>query len=154
MALTAVTTFNVLGGTQSIVFDNPSQIDSISFAGNAITWGVTAGYTLSKQDYALFQQYINVFNNLLFANFSSISSSLKLSWPFTGTDLKISQTLAPNAVVYTQKAATLNFLVITYVPGTTTATITPRATPTTITLQEWFSSVDVLTQFATQVAAN
>lgn len=37
MALTAVTVFDIIGATQTITFNNPSQVDQITFSSNSIT---------------------------------------------------------------------------------------------------------------------
>jgi hypothetical protein len=154
MALTAVTTLDVIGQTQTITFNNPTQVDQITFASGAITWQSTAGYSLVKSDYALFQKYIQVFNSLLFPNFPTVCSSVFSPWPIPGTEFLINSTTPPNRIIYTQNSSGTQVLNASYLPVATVVTIAARAAPVTITLQEWFSSVDVLNQFAAQVAAN
>jgi hypothetical protein len=152
MALTAVTVFDIIGATQTITFNNPSQVDQITFSSNSITFQTSSTYSLQKSDFLLYFQYLDVFNNLLFSNFPTIAKSVNIAWP--DSTYSITESGTPNRIIYDQTSIGTDFLNINYLPIATEATFATRSSPVTITLQEFFMTVYMLRQFTIQVGLN
>lgn len=118
MALTSTTVFDIIGGTQTITFNNPSQVDQITFSSNSITFQAEGAYSLIKTDLLLYLQFISVFNILLFTNFPSVSNSNNLLWPLSSFDITTNNT-GLKKIIYNQTTKpAVTVLTITY---TTTA---------------------------------
>lgn len=153
MALTSTTTFDILGNTQILTFFNPSQVDQITYANNQITFAASTGYTLSKTDLLLYFQYLIVFNNLLNFNFPNISQSINSPWPLCQFD--ISETnVGVKKIIYTQNTNSTNVITINYLPIASSGAFLTRASPVTITLQEYISMIDYMTLYKIQVNLN
>jgi hypothetical protein len=152
MALTAVTVFDIAGGTQTITFNNPSQVDQITFSSNSITFQASTTFSLVKSDYLLYFKFLDVFNNLLFTNFPSITSSVNSPWPKCSFSIVEAQVIL--RLIYDQTSLGIDFFNINYLPLATEATFATRASPVTITLQEFFQTVYMLRQFTQQVSLN
>lgn len=153
MALTSTTTFDIVGATQTLTFNNPSQIDQISFSNNQITFASVIAYNLSKSDTILWFKYLNTFNNLLLINFPSISSSIGQIWPlslFSITETNVGVV----KIIFEQQNLGIDVLKINYLPIATSAAFSARASPITISLQEYFMTVLMMNQYITQVALN
>lgn len=155
MALTNITTFDVVGGTQTMAFYDPSLVDQITYSAGSITLAAISSFNLSKSDMLLYYQYVNSFNNLLFVNFPSISAHVNTSWPFDTTFEIYTTTVGVNHIYYIQNTvSSTNVYTINYVPTATAASFAARSSPVTITLQEWFMTVYLLAQYSTQVSVN
>lgn len=154
MALTSTTTFDIVGGTQSIIFSNPSAVDQISFSSNQVTFAISSTYSLSKSDFALYYKYLSVFNLLLARNFPSIGLSVNTSWPSPGTSFSITQTNPPPRIVYNQASLGTTVINISYLPVASAATFATRSSPVTISTQEYLSFINVISEFSNQVALN
>lgn len=154
MALTSTTLFDVVGATQSITFDNPSQIDQIIYSSGAITLPICSSYSLSKADFALLYQYTSAFYNLLFVNFNTVSIAIPKAWPTPGTEFILNTLATPERIIYTYNSVGSLALKMVYLPLSGTVTISARPAPITIKLQEFFANYSALGQFSTQVAAS
>lgn len=153
MALTATTTFDISGGTQTITFNNPSQVDQITYSGGNITFGSISSFNLAKSDLLLYINFLSVFNNLLFKNFPSVNSNVNGAFPLCQFD--ISETFAGvTHLTYSQTSAGASALSINYVPVALAASVAARGSPVTVSLQEFFMTVYMLTQYAVQVNLN
>lgn len=155
MALTSSTTFDIADQTQSITFyESSTQVDQISYSASQITYSAISLYSLSKADFAMYILYLRLFYNLLNLNFPSIVSYLYTAWPNPGTSFSISQTTPPLRIVYNQVSVGTTVQNISYLPVASVATFTARASPVTISCQEWATGFDLMSQFSTQVATN
>jgi hypothetical protein len=151
MALTSITTLDIIGGNQTIVFNNPSQIDQIQYSSSGITFSATSGYNLSKSDLFLFGQYLTVFYNLLQINFPSSINNLT-SLP--NTNFSISQTFAGvTHINFSETSLGNNVFGINYVPQAASGAIASRS-QITITPQEFFLFQIMLVQYINQVRLN
>lgn len=153
MAVTSTTTFDVIGNTSTITFFDPLQIEQITYSGGQITFQTTPGYTLSKSDYLLLFQYLNAYYNQLFINFPSIAASVNTGWPLSVFDITFSN-VGVKKLSYTQSSTGTQVIQINYLPFTTSAGIVARASPVTITMQEFFQCVYMLVQYTNQVSLN
>lgn len=153
MALTSQTTFDVVGQSQTIVFNNPGSIDQIQFSSGAITFGAISSYNLSKSDMFLYNKYLQAFNTLLLFNFPSISANIGQIWPLC--NFQINETFAGvTHLTYNQTSSGTTVCNINYVPQVVSAAFTARVSPVTITVQEYFMFVLMLAQFSQQVNLN
>lgn len=153
MALTSTTTFDVINVTSTITFNNPSQVDQITFSGNQITFQTCSSYTLVKSDFLLYFKYLNSFNNQLFINFPSISQSINSAFPLSVFDITI-YSAGVTHIIYNQTSLGTTVTNINYVPIAGAAAIVARSSPVTITLQEFFMFVYILNQYSTQILVN
>lgn len=150
MALTAITTLNIPGLTQTIAFNNPGLVDEIDFGNNQVTLKASSSYTLSKSDLLLYYNYLNVYNNALLFNFPSIVASYLVPIPVSKFNLKPQST----TLLFEYLSGTSNAITINYDLGTKIATFTARPSDVIITLQEFFMMVILFTQFQKQVSLN
>lgn len=153
MALTSTTSFDIVGQTQTLTFNNPGQIDQVSFANNQITFQAETQYSLAKSDMILWFKYLNAFNNLLLINFPSISSSIGQIFPLCVFSI-VENNIGVKKITYDQQISGTEVLNIVYVPLAAAASVATRASPVTISLQEWFMTVLMMNQFTQQVALN
>jgi hypothetical protein len=153
MALIQQTTVDIVGETQTIVFNNPSQVDQIQYINNQITFGISTTYNLSKSDLLLYGQFINTFNNSLILNFPSVNKSIGIAWPLCNFDFTESN-VGTKKLIYNQSSSGTTVIIITYVPIANAASFATRASPVTITLQEYFMFVLMLGQYIQQVNLN
>lgn len=153
MALTSTTIFDIIGMTQTLTFNNPSQVDQIVFANNDITFETSSTYNLLKSDLILYFKYLNSFNNLLLINFPSINSSIGGIWPLSSFDITESSAGVTH-IIYTQTSQGSTVLEINYVPIAGSASFITRSAPVTISLQEFFMTVLMMNQFINQVGLN
>jgi hypothetical protein len=153
MALTSSTTFDIVGQTQAITFNNPSQVDQITFSSNQITFSASTTFNLAKSDLILYFKYLNAFNNLLLINFPSISSSVGQIFPLCS--FQLSETFAGvEHITYDQTTAGNMVLHINYVPVAVSGAFSTRSAPVTITIQEFFLLVLLMNGFTNQVSLN
>lgn len=150
MALTALTTLNIPGLTQTIVFNNPSAVDEIDFGSNQIVMKAISSFNLSKSDFLLYFQYLDIYNNALLFNFPSINASINIAIPVSEYDFKVGST----RITYMQTKAASTALDLTYLFSNSTMTFGARASDVTITLQEWFTMVYMLRVVSKQVSLN
>lgn len=150
MGLTATILTDIAGSTQTLTFSNPAMVDQIVFSNNHITLKAIASFNLSKVDMAIYLQYITQFNNLLFLNFPSFSSSLNLTWPISHFGINTSMSGVEH-IIYTQSSQGTQVVQINYVPTALAGSFAARPSPVTITLQEWFMKIYMLTQYFNQI---
>jgi hypothetical protein len=152
MALTSTTTFDLVGQTQTIVFNNPSHIDEIDFGSNQITWDSQSGFNLARSDLILYLQFLNVYANLLVTNFPSVQNSRGVAFPLCLFTL--SETFAGvTHINFIQSSQGNAVNTINYLPSITSASFASRSS-VTISLQEFFFSVQMLNQYAIQIGLN
>jgi len=150
----ATTTLNIPGNTQIIVFNNPGVIDEIDFVSNAITLKAHIQYTLSKVDFLLYFNYLDIYNTALFLNFPSINASINIALPQCEFDM-VNTAMGPPKLTYTQKTGGVTVAEsFSYDLGTHIMTVAARSSDVTITLQEFFQTVYILRQFTKQVSLN
>jgi len=153
MALTSTTTFDIVGATQTITFNNPTQVDQITYSGNQIIFQTSSAYNLAKSDYLLYFKYLNAFNNLLLLNFPVISQAFSIAWPLCQFDITESN-VGVQKIIYSQSSVGTAVININYVPIANSSAFTARASPVTISLQEFFMMVYMLSQYTNQVGLN
>ena len=153
MALTQQTTVDIVGQTQTIVFNNPTAVDQIQYASNQITFGIIAEYNLAKSDLLLYGQFINTFNNSLILNFPQVNGSIGGKWPLTEFSIQ-EYTSGVTHLIYNQTSGANTVANINYLPSILQAGFTARASTVTITLQEYFMFVLMMGQFIQQVNLN
>lgn len=101
----------------------------------------------------LYNKYLQAFNTLLLFNFPSISSNIGQIWPLS--NFQISETYAGvTHLTYNQTSTGTTVCNINYVPQALSAAFTARASPVTITVQEYFMFVLMMAQYSTQVSLN
>jgi len=153
MALTSTTTFDITGATQTLTYFNPAQVDQIIFSSNQITFASISSFNLAKSDLLLYCQFLNIFNNLLFANFPSVSASVNSPWPVCQFDFSETN-VGVKKLIYTQISQGTAVQTINYLPIATAAAFTARGAPVVISLQEFFMYVLMNNQYAIQVGLN
>lgn len=153
MALTNTIVFDVVGQTQTMTLFDPAQVDQISFANNQIIFQATPTYNLVKSDLLLYFQFVKLFLTSLNLNFPSINGSTLGIWPLCQFDIT-SSTLGVTKLVYNQNSNGSNVININYVPIAASAAIVARASPVTISLQEFFMTVMMYNQYSNQVLLN
>lgn len=151
MALTAQTTLDIPEQTQTIVFyEGASVVDQITYSGGNITFSAILGFNLSKSDLLLYFKYLQIYLAALYTNFIQSTSGL---WPLCL--FEISETnIGVLKIIYTQNSQGVNVYTITYVPIAVAASFTSRANPITISLQEFYMTLNMLTQYINQVLLN
>jgi hypothetical protein len=154
MALTSTTTFDIVGQTQQIIFYNSgSPVDQINYANNQITFAAESSYNLIKSDLLLYIQYMLVFNNLIISNFPIVLQSINFPWPLSQFDITESNSGVTH-LDYTQNSQGNLVLGINYVPVAGSAGFTARSNPITISMQEFFATINFLVLFKVQVNLN
>ena len=149
MPVNSILIQNVPVGTQSIVFYNPSQFDSLNYTSLTMTYSVEAAIVLSKADFALWFANKLAFYNSLVANFPASIPSYNLPLPICkfeilslATSIQFLQTSSASAIT--------NVYNITYSKTADTATFTARSHPITISMQEFFTAFQFLSAFVQQ----
>ena len=153
MALTSTTTFDIVGHTQTLTFNNPGEVDKISYANGQITFASESSFNLAKSDVFLYNKYLQAFTNLLLINFPSISSSIGQIWPICIFDITISYAGVMH-IIYNQQTAGTTVMNINYVSIANSAGFAARGAPVTISIQELFMFVFMMNQYAQQVNLN
>lgn len=153
MTLTSNTTFDSIGNTSSLLFyQSASLVDQITYGSNEITYATISSYNLSQSDMVLYFQYINSWLSFLYQNFTVITQSQKLAWPFCLFEINFYSS-GVSHLVYTQTSQGNNFLTINYVPIAGSGSISAR-TSTTITIQEFIMGLNMKTNYFNQVSLN
>lgn len=153
MALTSTTTFDLIGQTQMIQFNNSGVVDQISYGNGQVTFAEISGFNLSKSDLILYNQYLQVFNTLLLVNFPLVAQNIGQVWPLC--NFQISETTSGvTHIVYNQTSQGNTVENINYVPIAASEGFTARGAPITIMIQEYFMFVLMMGQFAQQVNLN
>lgn len=153
MALTQQTTVDIVGQTQTIVFNNPSAVDQIQYSSNQIIFAASTTYNLVKSDLLLYGQFINTFNNSLILNFPQVNSSIGGVWPLSNFDFTESN-VGTKRLIYNQSSNGTTVININYLPIATSGVFATRGSPVTVTLQEYFMFVLMLSQYIQQVNLN
>jgi hypothetical protein len=153
MALQQVIAFDSLPQTNSITFNNPSQVDQVVYSGGNITFQTCSSYNLSKSDLILYCQYLNAFNNNLFLNFPSLASYVNTAFPTSS--FQLSTTFAGvKHINYVQTSGSNTVLSINYVPIAMSGSVAARSSPVNITYQEFFMMLYMISQYSNQVSVN
>ena len=121
------------------------------YSNNQITFENIAGYTLSKSDFALWFQYLLAYSLLLTKNFPITNISIGLTFPLCEFQTTITNQ-GTKSLGYLQQTSGTDVLKITYLPIATSAAFEVRASPMTISMQEFFMTMLILPQYANQVA--
>ena len=152
MGLTATTTFDLVDQTQTITFNNPTMIDQITFSNNQFTFETTSGFNLSKSDSLLYNQYLQVFFNLLNTNFPALVNLYKNALPLCQFDITESN-VGIFKIIYTQNSQSNNVYTINYLPLEFQAGFAAR-TSITISPQEFYTLCLFLSVFSNQIYQN
>lgn len=147
MAITALTTLNLLGITQTIVFSNTSTVDEIDFGNNHITMKAIASFSLSQVDFLAYFQYIDIFQIALLKNFNNLSLNFNIAIPQSEYDFKIGST----RTTYDQHSGTNDVLNLTYIFVNKTVTFASTPSDIIISLQEFFLMISHLRTYAQQI---
>lgn len=150
MALTTQMTSNVQGASCSISFSNPNVIDEISFGTNQVTFKKNAGYSLTKEDFVLFINNLNVFFSAVQVQYPSINSFQAYPLPQCENNFKVGST----RITYSQISGVNKFLELTYLLSNNTMSSAARAIDMTITVQEFFLLMNNLGRITQQISAN
>lgn len=153
MALTVQTSVDIGNHNQNIYFYNPSLIDGIYYSSGQITFAAASTYNLTKSDLLLFGQFISTFNSLLILNFPSVNSSIGTIFPLCSFDFTQTN-VGVKKIIYHQSSNGTPVIGINYVPIAGAAAIATRASPVTITLQEYFMFSFMMNQYVQQVSLN
>lgn len=155
MALTQVTTVDIIGGTISIQFYQGATLeDQITFStsGNTFTFLATSGFTLNKIDCILYFQYLNSFYNQLLINFPNTLANVLTSWPISLFEISVTN-LGVLKFNYMQTSLGNTVYTVNYLPLIMSAGFSSRS-GITITLQEFLQTIDMITQYSKQVQLN
>lgn len=153
MALVQVLGTDSLGVTSYIDFNNPGQVDQVSFGGNAITFAACSQFNLSKSDTVLYIKYLEAFSANLLINFPAIAGFINTSWPICNFQTSITSAGVTH-INYIQSSGASTVLDINYVPIAASSGFSARVSPVVITLQEFFMMCYILSQYAVQVELN
>lgn len=152
MAVSSIITQNVPSSTQQIIFDNPTEFENISYSSSGITYASESSTVLSQDDFIVFYQNKLQFYNTLLLNFPSISNSFTSRLPVS--KFEILSLTGPNILEYLQTSTSspiTNVYNLTFDRGALTMTFAARTNPITITLQEFLTGFQWITQFYNQV---
>lgn len=147
MPLTAITTLDIPGTNQIITFNNPSEVDKITFASNVLTFASHASFDLSKSDFLLYFSYLNIYNTALLLNFPPINSSLGISLPLCEFNFKV----GPTRITYLQKTNATEVISLTYFIGTQIMNFAARPSNVPITIQEFFMTIYMLDRYSKEI---
>lgn len=154
MVLTSTTTLDVVNQIQEITFyESDTPVDQITYQSNVLTFSSIATFNLVKSDYLLYFQYLNTFFNLLTVNFPAFQSQANLDWPLCEFDIT-STDVGVFKIIYTQNSLSNNVYTIDYVSVASACSFTARGSPINISVQEFFMTMNMLTQFTNQVKLN
>ncbi len=153
MALTNTIVFDVINGTQTITFYNPTQVDQITYNNNQITFQSASTYNLVKSDLLLYFKFINLFLVSLEVNFPAFNQSTLNKWPLCQFDITESSSGVTH-LIYNQNSGGSNVININYVPIAGSAGFAGRSSPITISAQEFFMTTIMYTQYSNQVVLN
>lgn len=154
MALTQTTTVDIVNKTQTIVFTSSSTpVEQIQYSSGSMVFGTISSFNLVKSDLILYNQFLQAFNVQLLLNFPTINSSIGGIFPLC--NFQISETsVGVTHITYNQTSQGNTVENINYVPVAGSAGFTARASPITITLQEYFLFVLMMGQYIQQVNLN
>jgi hypothetical protein len=151
MALTAVTTVDIVGGTQQITFSQgATQIDQITYSSSGITFGKISAFSLSQSDAILYFNYLNLFSIALSRNFVNTNFAVNLAWPESKFDVASTSAFTP-VLTYTQTSLGNSVYATTYLGSTATASFSARSSVTT-TLQEFLMTILMMNQYTNQIS--
>lgn len=153
MALSSVITQNIPAGTQQIIFNNPTEVDNITYSGSGLTYAVESSFTLSQSDMVLYFQNKLAFYNALLLNFPAINAGFNLEVPVCL--MEVQSMSGPNYLVFTQTSTAspvTHVYTITFDRGSLIATFAARASAITITPQEYLMAFQILRLFFNQVS--
>jgi hypothetical protein len=154
MAITQTVSLDIVGQTSTISFYvSASLVDQISFGSNQITFTAISTFNLSKSDLLLYIQYKIAWLNSLFLNFPEINQFVGQAFPVS--NFQISNTFAGvTHITYNETSSGVTAVNINYVPTASSGAFTARASPVTITMQEFFMNIYMLQQYQVQVQDN
>jgi len=138
--------------TQTISFQNPNILDSITYSSGVIQYPVTNTFTLSQSDFALFILYKTQFYQSLISNFPVVGLSFQAE--VLAAQIRLLSTLGPNLFTFNQTTTGSYNLVynMTFDRNAKTVGFQARTNQISITLQEYLMAFPVLMQYANQVA--
>jgi len=154
MALTSTTLVDVVNSTQTITFyESAVQVDQIVYANNQITFEAASVYNISQSDLSLYYGYLKAYFNNLLVNFPVISASGASIWPLCQFEINETHT-GILSLTYNQTSNGILVLNIAFLPSLASASFTGRASPVTITMQEFFMTMNMLFQYINQTNLN
>ena len=154
MALTATTTTDLVGQSQTLSFyESGTLVDQITFSSNSVTFQTISSYNLVKSDVILYNQFIQSFSRLLVMNFPVVAQSTYAAFPLCSFTLSLTSAGVTH-ITFTQAWEGTTVQSFNYVPVAQSAGITARASPVTISLQEWFMAVIMFSAYTNQVSLN
>jgi hypothetical protein len=153
MALTQILTLDIIDNLASITFNNPAQIDQVSFASNQITFSICSIFNLVKSDLILYIKYLTQFNASLIINFPSVGTSINQSFPIS--NFQVNRTsLGVTHINYIEGTGSSTVYSINYVPIAGAASFVARISPVTISLQEFYMCIYMMQQYLQQILVN
>ena len=152
MTLTSQTTIDLIGQTSTLSFyQGASLIDQVTYSSNSITYQAISTYNLSKSDMLLHYAFLNTWLSSLYSNFPIVSQSINLIFPLCQFDITISSSGVTH-LYYTQTSQGNPLLLINYVPIATSGSWSTRASPVTISNQEFIQGVSLQKSYFNQVS--
>jgi hypothetical protein len=150
MALKSQTLLDIPNATQSIIFQNPGTVDEIDFSNNQITLKAISQYTLSKEDFLIYFNYLDIFNTALLLNFPVLNAYFNTPLPLCEFGFKV----GPIMITSDQYSGPTNAISLTYMLSTEVMTFAVRPLDVIVTMQEFFTTVYILRRFTKEISLN
>jgi hypothetical protein len=154
MPLTTSTTLDAATGTQTIFFyEGANLVDEVIYASNSVTFSAISSFNLDKADLIFYIQALKIFANVLLLNFTVLSSSINASWPVC--EMQISNMLeGVTHLDYQQTSGANTVISIDYIPSASSSSVAARASPVSVTPQEFFGFIYMMAQYSNQISLN
>lgn len=154
MAITSQTSLDLVGQTSTLsYYQGASLIDQITFGSNAITYQAISSFNLVQTDMLLYYKFLNTYLALLYTNFPIVPASANLILP--NSQFEFNQfSLGLTHIQFIQASLGNTFISINYLPSITSGSYNSRASPVTITLQEFIQGFNSSTMFYNQILLN
>lgn len=155
MALTQTTSLDIVGQTSTISFyDSATLVDQFTYANNQVTFQAISSYNLTKSDMLLYVQYKQIWNQILLSNFNlAISQVVNKAFPLC--NFQLSNTFqGVTHITYNETSQGNTVTNFNYVPISGSVGVTARASPVTVSMQEFEFNILMISQYYWQVYYN
>jgi hypothetical protein len=150
MALTHTTVVDIVNATQTMSFyESATLVDQIQYSAAGITFSSISSFNLSQSDLLLYLKHMATFYTNLGINFPAIYLSANLTWPVCEFDITQSNS-GVLKIDYTQTSLSASVYLINYVVLAASASFSARSA-ITITLQEFFMTINMMAQYNSQI---
>jgi len=134
--------------SDTLAFFNPDQIDQLTYSSESITFEKCDEYKLSKEDLILYCKYIISWNVSLLDTFVNLVPAVNTSVLVSSFKIEVT---SDGQIIYNQTANGEAVICITYYPSELKAIVSSRGSPVSISYQEFFLMIYLLSQYINQV---